>query len=306
MKFFSAIFGLILYLIIMPVKAADNNIKVSVVIPVYNTEQYLEPCVESLLNQTLKDIEFIFINDGSTDNSLKILESYAKKNKSIKIYTTENGGVGRARNLGIERAQGEYIGFVDSDDFVNKYYFAELYRLAKKHQADMAATPNVLLTGDQQGSFITGIDKARLVEDSRSIYANCGGWAQWNKIYKKDFLIKHNIKSTTHRSKVEDAYFTTLALMNTDNIAIAPMAIYYYRIKIPKTKEPHRTDFNRIYIYKDILEYLEHSDLTLEKKQQWKELINTIGKPKDIDGELQMIENEKDHQTFQKLCDQYL
>ena len=73
MKFFSAIFGLILYLIIMPVKAADNNIKVSVVIPVYNTEQYLEPCVESLLNQTLKDIEFIFINDGSTDNSLKIL-----------------------------------------------------------------------------------------------------------------------------------------------------------------------------------------------------------------------------------------
>ena len=306
MKNFTAILSFILCLITGQTSGAKEDIKVSVVIPVYNSEQYLKPCVESLLNQTLKDIEFIFINDGSTDGSLKILEDYAKKNKSIKIYSTENHGVGSARNLGIEKSQGKYIGFVDSDDFVNKYYFAELYRLAEKHQTDIAATPNVLLTGDQEGTFITGIDKARLIEDSRFIYANCGGWAQWNKIYKKDFLSKHNIKSTTYKSKVEDVYFTTLALMNTDNIAIAPMAIYYYRIKIPKTTEPHRTDFNRIYIYKDILKYLEQANLTIEKQQQWKELINTIAKPKDIDGELQMIENEEDRQTFQKLCNQYL
>ena len=243
MKLFYAILTLLLHLIATPVIAADSEIKVSVIIPVFNSEQYLKPCIDSLLNQTLKDIEFIFINDGSTDNSLKILKEYAKKNKSIKIHTTENLGVGHARNLGLEKAKGKYIGFVDSDDFINKHYFSELYRLAEKHQTDISATPNVILTGDQTGLFITGINISKLLENSQSIYANCGGWAQWNKLYKKDFLTKNNIKSTTYKSKIEDAYFTTLSLINTENIAIAPMAIYYYRIKIPKIKQTHQTDF---------------------------------------------------------------
>ena len=304
-KLFFVIFALILCLIIYLALILKNTPKVSVIIPVYNTEQYLKPCIESLLNQTLKDIEFIFINDGSTDNSLKILEEYAKKHKSIKVYTTQNQGVGKARNLGLEKAKGKYIGFVDSDDYINKHYFNELYRVAKKHQTDISATPTVILTGQSKGFFITGINKTKIIEDSRSIYKNNRGWAQWNKLYKRDFLKKYNIKSTHHKSSIEDAYFTTLALINPDKIAIAPLAIYYYRIKPTKNKQVTRqTDFNRIYIYKDILEYLEKSDLTLEKKQQWKELINPINS-RDIRAEVRSIKNKEDLEKFQKLCLKY-
>lgn len=304
-KLFFVIFALILCLIIYLSLILKNTPKVSVIIPVYNTEQYLKPCIESLLNQTLKDIEFIFINDGSTDSSLKIIEEYAKKHKSIKVYTTTNQGVGKARNLGLEKAKGEYIGFVDSDDYVNKHYFEELYRVAKKHQTDISATPTVILTEQSKGFFNTGINQTKLIDDSHSIYANCGGWAQWNKLYKRDFLKKYNIKSTHHKSSIEDAYFTTLALINTDKIAIAPLAIYYYRIKIPTSKQTtHQTDFNRIYIYKDILEYLENSGLTLEKKRQWKELINPMNS-RDIRAEIHSIKNIEDLEKFQKLCLKY-
>ncbi len=95
-----------------------SNIKVSVIVPVFNVEAYLNESLDSILNQTLNDIEIICINDGSTDNSLNILETYAKKDKRIKIISKENEGQGVARNVGLDDAQGEYISFVDSDDFI--------------------------------------------------------------------------------------------------------------------------------------------------------------------------------------------
>ena len=281
-----------------------SKIKVSVVIPVYNSEKYLKTCVESLLNQTLKNIELIFINDGSTDNSLKILETYAQKHNHIRIYSTENRGVGSARNLGTKKARGKYIGYVDSDDYVNKHYFAELYRIAEKYHTDIAATPNVLLFGDQEGRFITGINISKLVDDSKSIYANQGGCAQWNKIYKKDFLTAHNITSTTYKSKIEDCYFTSLALMNTKKIAIASQAIYYYRIKLAKTPSSHQADLNRIPIYYDILNYIQTSDLSPAEKHSWTLLIKSAS-DENIASELNMIENKQDKQNFLALYNQY-
>ncbi len=113
--------------------------KVSVIVPVYNVEKYLEECIESLINQTLTDIEIICINDGSTDNSLKILEELQKKDNRIKIINQKNSGVSSARNNGIENATGEYIGFVDSDDWIDSDYYEKLYNTAKKYNSDIAA-----------------------------------------------------------------------------------------------------------------------------------------------------------------------
>ena len=105
--------------------------KVSVIIPVYNTEQYLNKCLDSLVNQTLKDIEIILINDGSTDNSQNIIDEYsAKYPDKIKSFIKENGGQATARNLGITKATGEYIGFVDSDDWIELNMYEELYNKA--------------------------------------------------------------------------------------------------------------------------------------------------------------------------------
>ena len=106
-----------------------NNIKVSVIVPVYNCEKYLKKCLDSLVNQTLKDIEIICVNDGSTDNSGRILEEYT--DSRIKIITKENGGLSSARNAGIAVAKGEYLGFVDSDDWVDLDFYEKLYNTAK-------------------------------------------------------------------------------------------------------------------------------------------------------------------------------
>lgn len=111
---------------------------VSVVIPVYNTEKYLERCLNSLVNQSLKDCEIICINDGSTDKSLEILEEYKVKYPQIVIINQQNKGPSAARNCGIEIAKGEYIGFVDADDWVDLDYFEKLYNSAKANNCDIA------------------------------------------------------------------------------------------------------------------------------------------------------------------------
>ena len=106
-----------------------KKIKVSVCIPVYNMEKYIEDCIKSLVNQTLKEIELIFVNDGSTDNSLNILNEYKKQYPDIiKVISQENKGLGGARNKGLELASGEYIGFVDADDFVEPNMYERLDR----------------------------------------------------------------------------------------------------------------------------------------------------------------------------------
>lgn len=111
--------------------------KVSVVIPIYNSELYLKDTIESVLNQTLKDIEIILVNDGSTDNSSKICELYKEIDDRIKVIHKENGGLSDARNVGILNANGEYISFVDSDDTIESSMYEELYNCAKKQYPEM-------------------------------------------------------------------------------------------------------------------------------------------------------------------------
>ena len=107
------------------------KILVSAIIPVYNSEQFLEECIESLRNQTLKEIEMIFINDGSTDNSLEILNKYEKIDSRIKVINQNNSGPSVARNIGIEVATGEYISFIDSDDWIDKDMYKMMYEVAR-------------------------------------------------------------------------------------------------------------------------------------------------------------------------------
>ena len=109
-------------------------VKVSIIVPVYNVEKYIKKCLDSLVNQTLKDIEIIVVNDGSPDNSQKIIDKYVKEYPTkVKSYITENGGQGSARNFGIYKATGEYILYVDSDDYIELNMAELLYKEAKKY-----------------------------------------------------------------------------------------------------------------------------------------------------------------------------
>ena len=111
--------------------------KISIVVPVYNVEKYLKKCIESIINQSLQDIEIICVNDGSTDSSLEILNDFASKDKRVVVINKTNSGYGHTMNMGLNTATGEYIGIIESDDFADLRMFEELYKLAKDNDADI-------------------------------------------------------------------------------------------------------------------------------------------------------------------------
>jgi len=126
-------------------------IKLSIIVPVYNVYDYIEGCLESIVNQSLKDIEVIVVNDGSPDNSQEIIDKYVKKYpKLIKSFIKENGGQGTARNLGLEHAKGKYVSFIDSDDYIDKNFAKEMYELAIKDSADVVVCDMIDIYKDKE------------------------------------------------------------------------------------------------------------------------------------------------------------
>jgi len=158
-------------------------IKVSIIVPVYNVEAYLSKCLDSLINQTLEEIEIIVINDGATDNSQQIIDEYMEKSNKINAYTKENGGLSDARNYGIAYATGDYIGYVDSDDFVELDMYEILYNKAKKDDSDIVEC-NLRYTYPNTEKIKIGkeiYDKKEMLMFGRCVV--------WNKIYKRDWLL---------------------------------------------------------------------------------------------------------------------
>ncbi|MDO5292477.1 MAG: glycosyltransferase [bacterium] len=163
-------------------------IKVSVIVPVYNVEPYLKRCLESLVNQTLKEIEIVVVNDGSTDQSGKIAKAYADKYEKIKYYEKKNGGLSDARNYGLQFVTGEYLGYVDSDDFVDDTMYELLYHKAKEDDSDIVEC-NLRHTYKEYEDIEIGKkiqDKKELLMFGRSVV--------WNKIYRTDWLKETKVK----------------------------------------------------------------------------------------------------------------
>lgn len=200
--------------------------KVSVIIPVYNTEKYLRKCLDSVCNQTLSDIEVICINDCSLDNSLGILQEYAQKDKRIKIIDfKENKGAAVARNTGIDEAQGEYIGFVDSDDFVDLDFYEKLYTKAIQENADIVKGKLYLYDLNNNRKYLESwinINDA-VKKNNANFY-----FTFTTAIYKLNFVNKYNIRFLEGLIHFEDPYFTIKANLYIDKVEVLDNAIYYY------------------------------------------------------------------------------
>ena len=168
--------------------------KVSVIVPVYNVENYLERCLDSLVNQTLKDIEIIVVNDGSPDNSGEIIEKYSKKYKNVIGYKKKNGGLSDARNYGLTKANGEYIAFVDSDDYVDRNMFSKLYNKAQEGNYDIVCCDFDYVDDDNNfmGNGSSNISHDLYGEDVKKCMLDFYPTA-WNKLYKKE-LFSNNVK----------------------------------------------------------------------------------------------------------------
>lgn len=195
--------------------------KISVIIPVYNVENYLRKCLNSLVNQTLKDIEIIVVNDGTLDNSQEIIDEYVKKYpKKVVSIIQENGGQGAARNTGLLHAKGEYIGYVDSDDYVEENMYEELYKKAKEEDSDIVICGNNVVKENYEFLSKEDVDKEFLL----------GKMAVWNKIYKKNIIVDNKIQ---FRSKVwyEDLDFTMKVYFSSKKISYVDKPLYNYLLR---------------------------------------------------------------------------
>lgn len=241
--------------------------KVSVIVPVYNVEKYIDRCLESLVNQTLKDIEIIIVNDGSTDNSIKIVEEYKKKYKNKIIYLEkENGGLSDARNYGIPYAKGEYIAFLDSDDYVDRKMYEKLYNKAIENNSDIV-----------ECDFYWKYPN-KLILDTRNEYKNIndmiknGRVVVWNKLYNRKIIIDRNIMFTKGvRYEDIDFFYKLIPEINRLDYIKEPLVYYVQReASISKKQSEKNADIfivldnvidyykkNKIYDnYKDEIEYM--------------------------------------------------
>ncbi|MDR3291427.1 MAG: glycosyltransferase [Methanobrevibacter sp.] len=223
-----------------------NNIKVSVIIPVYNVENTLKKCLDSVINQTLSDIEIICVNDGSTDNSFEILEEYESVDSRVKIITKINEGLGAARKTGLDIASGEYIYFVDSDDCMVIDALKKLYENGINNNSDIVMLDileynekdkklnkngddiyNVALYLDDEeidfNNFSFTINKIKFFLLNR-------GFGAWAKFYKHSFLKKYNDFYFPKHIIFEDMFFHVQVLLRANRISFCPYGLYIYRL----------------------------------------------------------------------------
>lgn len=201
---------------------------ISIIIPVYKVEKYLEKCIQSVINQTYENLQIILVDDGSPDNCGKICDEYAKKDHRIEVIHKSNGGLSDARNKGLEIAKGEYIGFVDSDDYIEADMYEVLYNLLKQYNADVSICNFYTVS---QGKISiknadNGINEYNRIEILKEILLdkNIQSYA-WNKLYKKELFdeIKYPIGK-----KYEDIGTTFYLLEKCNKVVVTGKSEYYY------------------------------------------------------------------------------
>lgn len=214
------------------------NCIISIIVPVYNVEDYISACIDSILNQTFKDFELLLIDDGSTDDSGNICNSYISKDSRVKVIHTKNQGVSKTRNLGIKNAKGKYIMFCDSDDYADKYWCEKLYNTIKNNSNSFILCSYTIHNQRQEYEDI----KIKYIQENKSIITNKRSYfsnykttlsaSVWNKIYEKEIIMKNNIKFCESLSLGEDKIFNLDYLRCLeDRVIIINDPLYHYILR---------------------------------------------------------------------------
>lgn len=202
---------------------------ISIIVPVYNTEKYIERCLDSIMKQDYPNFEVILVNDGSTDESRIIIQKYKEKYKNISYIKQENKGVGAARNAGIKVAKGDYISFVDSDDYISKDFIETMMKSLQQNNSDIAECIFYLKYKDS--------DKVEYFKNDNCIYDTESYLEQyildwksslfWNKIFKSELI--DNLRFKKERRCIDDEFFTYKAILKAHKISRINEPFYYYR-----------------------------------------------------------------------------
>lgn len=228
---------------------------VSVIVPVYNVAPYLAACLDSVLGQTLQDIEIICVDDGSTDKSAEILQTYKTAYPTLKVLQQSNQGAGAARNTGLAAATGEYLAFLDGDDYFVPTCLQKMYQKAKSVQADIAicsaASYHVItqqtihMDHSLQTQHLPACDVFNLHDMPNYLFNSFQNW-NWNKLFKRSFIVEHDIHFQPLR-RTNDLYFTCCALALAQRICVVKEDLVIYRVgmstNLQATNLQHPLDF---------------------------------------------------------------
>lgn len=243
------------------------NDLISIVLPIYNVENYLKKCIETVLNQTYTNIEILLVDDGSTDHSGAICDEFEKKDKRIKVIHKSNGGLSDARNTGLKQANGKYISFIDSDDYVSEKYVEELYYLIKKNEAQIAVCNfqrvkedgQVISSEDIKSETLSSKEVLEKLNDKKFYPVSI---VAWNKLY--DIKLFENILYPIGKLH-EDEYTTYKLYYEAKKIVVTSSVLYYYRTV--QTSITNR-NFNKTRL--DVLEALEERMRFFKEKNEKK------------------------------------
>lgn len=266
-----------------------SKVKVSVIVPVFNVRDYLSTSLDSILNQSLEDIEIICINDGSTDDSLKILENYAKKDNRIKIISKENEGQGTARNVGLDNACGEFISFVDADDFIKKDMLEKLYNKSVNGNLDLVMCK--VSSFDNETHVIddnlwyyslkcfSGFKKEVFNNLDTKEFTSLISVTPYNKLYRRSFVEKNNIRFP-EKYIFEDEVFFYNVYLKAKRISLIDENLYCYRTNrkgstVSKGLDKDYSDIIHIFrLIRDLL--VETNYINVYKKQVYNRFIHLI------------------------------
>lgn len=243
---------------------------ISVILPTYNVEEYIGKCLDSLINQTYKNLEILVVDDGSTDNSGKIADQYALNDNRIRVIHKLNGGVSDARNVGIENATGDFIGFVDPDDFVSLDFYEFLMKLQKENDADIVQCDYVRVYKENVDTFEFPIKKEefKIVTDKYGAFymylsddddTSTHFAVLWNKLYRKEIF--ENIKFPT--GKTHEDQFTVYKLLDKCNKFVFSNNVkygYYQRKNSIMTKKLTTKRFEVFEAFDNFIEYLQKNE----------------------------------------------
>lgn len=246
---------------------------VSIIIPVYNVEMYLAECIESVLKQTYQNLEILLIDDGSTDSSGKICDEYAQKDTRIKVIHKENGGVSLARNVGLDLAQGEYITFIDSDDFVEKTYVEKMYNALIKNDSDLVFCryanyingkiekvkenfPEKLIVDNKDKKFIDFISS--FFNKKNKVMGSA-----WRILYKKELIANSSFNINIKIS--EDLLFVLQTILTARRINFINDLLYFYRFNKNSAVHSYKKNYlqgqlNLYYGIKEIFQQFTHTE----------------------------------------------
>lgn len=243
----------------------DNLI--SIIVPVYNVEKYLERCIESIVNQTYQNLEIILVDDGSMDNSGKICDEWAVKDNRIKVIHKENGGVSSARNDGLKKATGEYVGFVDSDDTVEPRYMEILLNLIIEKRVDMSIINYIEKYSEYEIKNETYIKNKEFYKENFFKYlfeiSNYKGYL-WNKIFKREIIVTNNIIFDENIYICEDLLFVCQVADKCEKFYYdyeEYLYNYYIREESSIRKEYSEQTATRVEVYSRIIEIFDKNNI---------------------------------------------